>query len=126
MTIKKNYRVEKVRNDISVAMSKVFVEDISNVDNFFDGYMISLVDTKISTDLKLCNFFISSIKLSDFKDYSKESVSQLNINKKKIRFLLTQKINLKFSPEIRFLESIKDENIQKLKKIFKSISEDNK
>lgn len=59
---------------------------------------ITVSNVKITADLKL-----ASIYVSPFGDYSQEKLLEnLQIISPKIRKLLAEKINFKFSPELRF------------------------
>ncbi|MDZ5762658.1 Ribosome-binding factor A [Candidatus Cyrtobacter comes] len=61
-------------------------------------YKFSIARVDITKDLKMASIYISSIEPSDGQKISKE----LKLVSQKIRFLLSQELKLRSSPEIRF------------------------
>jgi ribosome-binding factor A len=107
----------KVSEEIRHALSDVLIKnELSHP--FFEKHIITVSQVRISQDLKMATAFMAFPKELD----ENALLKMFNEIAPTFRKLITKKINLKFSPEIRFTldESIKtgsevDEILQKLK-----------
>ncbi len=61
-------------------------------------YKFSIASVSVTKDLKMASIYISSIELPD----AHKIIKELKLFSPKIRFLLSQDLNLRSSPEIRF------------------------
>jgi ribosome-binding factor A len=114
-----SFRVERVANSARAAMTKIFSR-LYSVDKMLDGLRLTVTQVKVSSDLRLCSFFVMPEIGSKMK--SSDLIFLLNQHKKRIRFLLSSEIQLKYAPEIRFLEEVGIENESKIAKILSQIS----
>ena len=67
-------------------------------DDVLQSHVISISEVKLSPDLKLATCYVMPLGGQD----TKEVLAALNGHKRYIRGVLSQKVNLKFAPEIRF------------------------
>ena len=84
------------------------------------GFLI-VTNVRLSADFKLATCNISLLP-SVHLDNKEEVIDLLNNNKKKIRYMLTDKIQLKYSPELRFFYDSSKEYSSQLDKIINSVN----
>lgn len=89
---KKSSRIEKVNSLLKRELSDILKEEFEfGLDNFVS---INYVDTK--ADLSVADIYISSLK-------DEEGILEtLNKESKHIRYVLSKKIDIKKTPELRF------------------------
>jgi len=68
-------------------------------DQFFDNCIISISEVRMSSDLRIATAFVVPIPTKDNKE---TIVNKLKLHTKQLRILLSRKVSLKFSPDIRF------------------------
>lgn len=89
---KKISRMEKINSLLKKEISGILQEEYEfGKDNFIS---INLVDTK--ADLSLADVYISSLKGEE------EIVESLNKESKHIRYILSKRIDIKKTPQLRF------------------------
>lgn len=89
---KKSNRVEKINSLIKKELSQIIREEYEvGIDNFIS---INIVDTK--ADLSVADIYVSSLKDED------SIVENLNKESKHIRFILSKRLDLKKTPQLRF------------------------
>ncbi|MCX7738026.1 MAG: 30S ribosome-binding factor RbfA [Hydrogenothermaceae bacterium] len=89
---KKTSRMKKINSLLKKEISSILQEEYEfGRDNFIS---INLVDTK--TDLSLADVYISSLKEEE------EIVESLNKESKHIRYILSKRIDIKKTPQLRF------------------------
>ncbi len=113
-----SFRVERVASSARAAMTKIFSR-LYSIDSVLDGLHLTVTQVKVSSDLRLCSFFV--LPETGSKMRASELIAILNQHKKRIRFLLSNEIQLKFAPEIRFLEEIGIDNESQVAKILSQI-----
>jgi ribosome-binding factor A len=113
-----SFRVERVASSARAAMSKIFSK-LYCIDKNLDGLHLTVTQVKVSSDLRLCSFFV--LPEIGSRISSHELIHLLNQNKKRIRFLLSNQMQLKYAPEIRFVQEIGVENEIKVADILKDI-----
>ena len=64
-----------------------------------EGMYLTIIDVKISVDLKIATIFITSLK----KDIENELIELLNYLAPEYRKKLTSRVKLKYIPTIRFV-----------------------
>ena len=108
----------KVAELIKVALIEVLRKGKAPDPRLFDAN-ITVTAVKVSADLKNANCYIlpftSKISEADLMDALEKSKYQL-------RALVTQKINLKYSPELKFHYDHGCENSSKVEEILKQVS----
>jgi ribosome-binding factor A len=110
-------RTEKVSALIKEEIGYIIEKDLrGDVSGF-----LTVTSVVMSPDLKHARIFISIFNQEGDKE---EVIKKLNFNKKHIRFLLSQRVHLKFSPEIFFVNDDSFDEVEKLEKIFKKIHDE--
>lgn len=89
---KKSNRMEKINSLIKKELSDILRNEYEfGIDNFVS---INMVDTK--PDLSMADIYVSSLKEED------SIVESLNRESKHIRFILSKRLDLKKTPQLRF------------------------
>lgn len=89
---KKSNRMEKINSLIKKELSDILRNEYEfGIDNFVS---INMVDTK--ADLSMADIYVSSLKEED------RIVESLNRESKHIRFILSKRLDLKKTPQLRF------------------------
>lgn len=89
---KKSNRMEKINSLIKKELSDILRNEYEfGIDNFVS---INMVDTK--ADLSMADIYVSSLKEED------SIVESLNRESKHIRFILSKRLDLKKTPQLRF------------------------
>jgi ribosome-binding factor A len=113
-----SFRVERVASSARAAMSKIFAR-LYSIDKSLDGLRLTVTQVKVSSDLRLCSFFV--LPEIGSKINANELINLLNQHKKRIRFLLSSQMQLKYAPEIRFVQESGIDNESKVADIIKGI-----
>ncbi len=92
-----------------------------NLDIGISPGFLTVTNVRLSADLKLATCNISLLPGAQ-KANKKEVIDLLNLHKKKIRYMLTDKIQLKYSPEVRFFYDESKEYLAELDKIIKKVN----
>lgn len=103
----------RVAEEIRQAVSEIFLRNELFLP-IFDKMMITASEVRISPDLKLATIFLI---LPDDSNH-KEIINGFNSLLPEFRKLITKKINLKFSPGIRFVSDESAKNAAKIEKMF--------
>ena len=85
-------------------------------DNNFETSSISISEVRCSPDLKIATVYVISIK----NEKSENFVELLNQHKKEFRYQLGKNLNLKFTPEIRFVKDISIDQMLKTERLIES------
>lgn len=89
---RKSNRMEKINSLLKKEISSILQQEYEfGNDNFI---CISIVDTK--PDLSLADVYISSLKAQE------EIVENLNRESKHIRYILSKRVDMKKTPQLRF------------------------
>lgn len=113
----------KVAEEIRYAISEILTNnDLSHP--FFEQHRFTVTEVRVSGDLKLATVFLLVPVELDIK----ETIKFFNSIASRIRFMITEQINMKFSPQIRFVEDKAENESIELDKILQRIhtDEDNK
>ena len=84
-------------------------------DSRLDGFPITITKVNISTDLSIANCYFLPFNTKYEAD---ELLEALEASKYAIRKFVTKKINLKFSPEIRFYHDVNFEQHALMEALF--------
>ena len=85
-------------------------------DNNFETSSISISEVRCSPDLKIATVYVISIE----NEKSENFVELLNQHKKEFRYQLGKNLNLKFTPEIRFVKDISIDQMLKTERLIES------
>ncbi|KKB96345.1 Ribosome-binding factor A [Candidatus Arcanobacter lacustris] len=89
---------------------KIFDKDLANVS-------ITISEVRISPDLRVAKVYVSPLGGLLNKDLFMESLSKQAHN---LRYLLTQKVRLKYSPELVFVYDDSFDNVKKINSLIDS------
>lgn len=101
-----NYKIERIASDISKYISDILLNEAR------DGILktVTITSCKVTNDLSFCKVYFTSLLDMDKKSLEKE----LNEAAPFVRGRLSEKIDIRHTPEIKF---IYDESIEYGKKI---------
>jgi len=104
---------ELVRRAISdiLVREDIYEEELVNTS-------ITVSEVRCTTDLKLALVYVIPLGGKN----SKEVVSALKSRKSEIRKMLSKKLNMKFLPDLRFLEDISFDQMEKTNKLLNNPS----
>ncbi|OQB06112.1 MAG: Ribosome-binding factor A [bacterium ADurb.Bin212] len=80
----------------------------------YSDRIFSVTEVSVAPDLATAKVFISLL------DDSSGFIERLNTDSKKIRYAVTQKINLRRSPELKFFLDTTDSEYEKIDRLLKS------
>ena len=92
-----NRRIEKVSSLLKKEISLILINDLNN--NLILENFVSITKIELSGDLQHSKVFISTVAEEKIKQLILEN---LNSSKKKIRFLLSQRVQMRRIPELIF------------------------
>lgn len=98
---KKLLRLNKLKSNIHLELSKILKLYPNLIDEEFLNHTFSLVEIELTRDLKTAICFI---EVYNSDDDGKKCLKLFNVHTKRIRFLLTKALDLKYSPEIKFAQ----------------------
>ncbi|MGA3302523.1 MAG: 30S ribosome-binding factor RbfA [Methylovirgula sp.] len=84
---------ELIRHNLSDLLTRGAV-----MDPVLQGHVVTVLDVRMSPDLKLATIYVMPLGGKDAKDV----IEALEKNRKFIRGEIAHRINLKFAPELRF------------------------
>jgi ribosome-binding factor A len=96
---KKLLRLNKLKSNIHLELSKLLKLYPNLINEEFLNHSFSLIDLELTKNFKLITCFI---EVYNSNDEGIKCLELFNKHTKRIRFLLTKTLELKFSPEIRF------------------------
>jgi len=106
-----NRRIEKVSSLLKKEISLILMNDLNN--NLILENFVSITKIELSGDLQHSKVFISTSAEEQIKQLILEN---LNTAKNKIRFLLSQRVNMRRIPDIVFkIDRVLDQGIAVLK-----------
>tara|TARA_Y100001978_G_scaffold181595_1_gene177886 strand:+ start:226 stop:600 length:375 start_codon:yes stop_codon:yes gene_type:complete len=117
-------RLEKVASLLKKEISLIIMYQLDN--NLILENFVSITKVEITADMQYCKILINSSANETTKN---QIVEQLNVNKNKIRYYLSQKISMKRVPELIFKkDKFFDEGLSVLKVLdeLRSIDDDKK
>lgn len=109
----------KVSNLITAELVNILLRG-RNIDVRLIENRVTITKVKITADLKIANCYF--LPLSGSKITDKDFLDAFDLSKYSIRKQITESINLKYSPEIRFHYDKGAENALDVDKILKNIS----
>lgn len=109
----------KVAEEIRHSVSEILTNnDLSHP--FFEQHRFTVTEVRVGPDLKLATIFLLIPQGLDHKAV----IKFFNEIAPRIRFMITEKINMKYSPQIRFVQDTAEEGALIIDKIIKSIHTD--
>lgn len=96
---KKLLRLNKLKSNIHLELSKLLKLYPNLINEEFLNHSFSLIDLELTKNFKLITCFI---EVYNSNDEGSKCLELFNKHTKRIRFLLTKTLELKFSPEIKF------------------------
>ena len=104
---------ELIKREISI-----FLQGMEWTDYGLEGLNLTLTDVECSKDIRIAKIFYipEGIKNSDLIEKA------INSRKKEIRKNLGKKLNLKYTPELRFIEDNSFDAFQKTSEILEKLS----
>lgn len=112
-----SHRQLKVASLIQSAVSEVLLIG-KNIDLKLLDNPVTITRVKVSGDLKIATCYFLPFKRESSKD---EIMTHLDKAKYNVRSYITEKLNLKFSPEIRFFYDDAYDNAHKVEEILKKL-----
>lgn len=109
-------RMLRVAEMVRHALAELMLRGDVLANEPIDTRLISVPEVRMSPDLKLATAFITPLG----KDNAKTIVAALDRHKKYLRLEVTKKIQLKFSPEIRFRVDESTEKASRIDAILRS------
>ena len=108
---------ELIKREISI-----FLQGMEWTDPGLEGLNLTLTDVECSKDIRIAKIFYipEGIKNSDLIEKA------INSRKKEIRKNLGKKLNLKYTPELRFIEDNSFDAFQKTSEILEKLSKSKK
>ncbi len=110
----------KVGNSIRCALiealsrGKIFDSRLSNS-------KVSITRVEISSDLKVANCYVVAA-FGINKIAQEDLLDALNANKQSLRYIVTNKISLKYSPELRFIYDYSFEKFEEVQRLLQIIN----
>ena len=112
-------RLAKVSMNLQSRMMEIFLS-AQLIDSRLENNMFTITKINLTADLKIANcYVVPTFGKSNLS--GKELIAILQENSKKIRYLATNKINLKYSPELRFRYDDSLDKLSAVEKIINSI-----
>jgi ribosome-binding factor A len=108
----------KIAEQIRQSIAEVLIRGELN-HPFFDKVLITVSEVRISPDLKMATAFL----IFDEKLDVKAIIKLFNDISPRIRKLITSKIDVRFSPQIKFVYDDSAKNAFEIESIFKKIEE---
>ena len=107
---------ELIKREISI-----FLQGMEWTDYGLEGLNLTLTDVECSKDIRIAKIFYipEGIKNSDLIEKA------INSRKKEIRKNLGKKLNLKYTPELRFIEDYSFDAFQKTSEILAKLTKNN-
>src|SRR3984885_10333788 len=102
---------ETVRHAIAEILAQGDVHDPD-----LEGHIITVPEVKMSPDLKLATIYVMPLGGRD----TEVVIEALNRNKKFLRGEIAHRVNLKFSPEIRFRIDDRFEEAERIEKLLRT------
>lgn len=108
-------RMLRVAESIRHAVADIFLrEDI--MDDTLDTRLITVPEVRVSPDLKWATIFVRYLKPMPTKDL----LEALDKHRKFVRHEVTKRVNLKFSPDIRFREDDRMDAADRIDELLRS------
>ncbi len=85
-------------------------------DTHYSASSVSVSEVRCSPDLKLAKAYVLGIGKSN----TEEIIEVLNLNKKELRFQLGKLLDLKYTPEIKFLKDTSIDQMFRTEKLLKT------
>lgn len=106
----------KVSHAVQASLIDCFMKGCGKLDHRLDGCPLSITKVNISGDLSIANCFFVPFNTELTVD---DILSALEQSRFAIRDYVTRKINLKYSPEIRFYYDPTFENFEIIEKLLR-------
>lgn len=115
----KSYRQHRIANILKCKLNEILFQE-KIIDKRLLNNTISITNVKLSPDLKIAFCYVIAVNFTN--SISKDDlITILTKNKHDIRFILTSKIKMKYSPEIRFFYDEGYNNFVKVDNILKKL-----
>jgi ribosome-binding factor A len=102
---------EVIRHAIADILSRGEVHD-----PVLEGHLITVPEVRLTADLKLATIYIMPLGGRDVK----EVLAALERNKRYLRGEIARRVNLKFSPDIRFRVDERFDEAQRIEKLLRA------
>lgn len=120
---KKLLRLNKLKSNIHLELSKILKLYPNLIDEAFLNHSFSLVEIDLTKDLKIATCFI---QVYDCNDKGKECLKLFHTHTKRIRFLLTQALNPKYSFELKFAQFTNYTPVEEVNRILDILEQNTK
>ncbi|MFZ5392166.1 MAG: 30S ribosome-binding factor RbfA [Patescibacteria group bacterium] len=111
-----NDRLPKINDQIRDLMQEIFLKEFGS-----SLGLISIMYVKTSPDLRNTRIYISSLSIQTKQDNSSEIVALLNQKASKLRKLLSQKLKIKYIPQLSFFPDQTLIKAQRVEELIKKI-----
>jgi ribosome-binding factor A len=102
---------ELIRHELASMLSRGDVHD-----PVIEGHMITVPEVRMSPDLRLATIYIMPLGGRDEKDV----LAALDRNKRYVRGEIARRVNLKFTPEIRFRIDERFDEAERIEKLLRT------
>ncbi|QEK39810.1 ribosome-binding factor A [Candidatus Sneabacter namystus] len=117
--MKKQYREKQVAKNAQYFLSKL-LSGLETFDSSMRGVFLSVTDVRVSSDLRLCSCFYT-LRIDVTNVLPAQVSTVLEENKKRMRFLLSRYLNLKYAPDLRFTYAAAFDNVSQVQKLLQVI-----
>jgi ribosome-binding factor A len=100
----------QIGDQVRAELATIIQRDISDNDIKF----VTFTEVEISTDIRVAKIFVSVLGSADDQ---KSTMKALERHKNKIRFLIGQRLKLRVTPELHFVQDSTAENAVKMGKL---------
>lgn len=117
--ITKSYRQKRIANTLKCKLNEILLQG-KIIDQRLLDNIVTITNVKLSPDLKIafCYVVVTNFMNSISKD---DLIDILKKNQHEIRFMVTSKMKIKYSPEIRFFYDEGYNNSAKIDNILKNL-----
>jgi ribosome-binding factor A len=102
---------ELIRHELAAMLSRGDIHD-----PVIEGHMITVPEVRVSADLKLATIYVMPLGGRDID----QVIEALDRNKRYVRGEIGRRVNLKFSPEIRFCVDERFAEAERIEKLLRT------
>jgi ribosome-binding factor A len=102
---------ELIRHELAEMLSRGDIHD-----PVIEGHMITVPEVRVSPDLRLATIYVMPLGGGDLEAV----IEALDRNKRYVRGVIARRVNLKFSPEIRFRVDERFEEAERIEKLLRT------
>jgi ribosome-binding factor A len=102
---------ELIRHELAEMLSRGDIHD-----PVIEGHMITVPEVRVTPDLRLATIYVMPLGGRDLEAV----IEALERNKRYVRGVIAQRVNLKFAPEIRFHIDERFEEAERIEKLLRT------